>query len=179
MGINYQTFFYNIKPNWASDLLSIHNEVDASNCNGTDAAKQLKAKSFLDKNQNIFTAQFKGVYFFTYSASVSSIGNPNLSAVIELLKNEEVVSAGVMNAGTNVIANYPIQIKATLILQPGDQVTIKNYTRAADGSITNGILPMDDFAPPDYSPTYWNYRLPQHLDFSHGTFNGFQLISLP
>ena len=125
------------------------------------------AQTAQEINQQIYTAQFKGLYLFTYSALISGTGqNLARTTVIELLKNDKVMSASHFNSGPTKIANYPVEIKMMLTMEPGEQVTIKNYNLAADGHIDSSS-PMMNVA---------NDLL--HLDLSYGTFSGFQLTSL-
>ena len=137
-------------------------------CLDGDTNTQLVQNLKDDMLHNVFRAQFKGVYFFSFTARVSSTRDSfALTSVLEIIKNGQVVSAGVFNSGLVEIGKYPVEVKAMLILNPGDQVTTRNYTRAADGTIAMGQLIMDDFQDKAL-----------RLDASHGNFNGFQLSSL-
>ena len=118
--------------------------------------------------QNIYTVQFKGVYLFTYSALASSVGkNYAKTTVIELLKNGQVMSASHLNPGLATFEKYPIEIKATMKMEPGDQVSINYYSLTAGDSLNIGGLVMNDVV---------NDSL--HLELSYTTFSGFQLASL-
>ena len=156
--LDYQTFFYNVQPYWATGD-SFHNCVDAK-CMDNDTATQIIKNSNLDKKTNTFTAQFKGVYFFTYSLSTSTTGGGTGSSTVAILqKNDKEVSVGLYHSGSSTISKYRIDIKAMLILEPGDKVSIVQ-------------LDMDN----EHIPDVIDESL--HLELSHGTFNGFQLSSL-
>ena len=149
--LDYQTFFFNEGPNSAKGD-SFLNRVDGR-CMDGDAVRKLAKESDVDKSENVFKAQFKGVYFFSHSAPAELLAKNGVYVI--LMKNGNVVSSG-FHIGSNLISRYPIGIKATLVLEPGDKVSIVKYIMDKEYS-------ADD---------------PLQLELSHGTFHGFQLTSL-
>ena len=81
----------------------------------------------------LFRAQFKGVYFFSYLVTTS---DSYPSTVVHIMKNKQVVAASVVNSGSQASLKYSVHVKATLLLEAGDQVTVQDYKQETNGSLS-------------------------------------------
>ena len=111
----------------------------------------------------VIIAQFRGVYFFSYSATASDLYP---STVVRIMKNCQVVTSSVFNSGLNSSIKYSMHLKATLLLEAGDEVSVQDYTQEANGTLTVTQHSMKDY--PNSSML---------LNKTRGTLSGFMLSS--
>ena len=131
-------------------------------CLDFDTTDQLFQSTIVDTGNGIMTVQFKGVYFFSYSATT---WESYPSTVVQMTKNGQVVAASFFNSDQH--AKYSMDLKATLLLEAGDQVTAHSYQLGADGSLNftrHGTFNYDNFS--------------LNLDKTRGNFYGFILSTL-
>ena len=79
---------------------------------------------YLNGATGVFVAPLSGIYFFSYSDTTLAT---SLYTAVKIYKNGDVVSAGYVDSGDRPWLVGPIVAKATLILQPGDQVWVKQF----------------------------------------------------
>ena len=83
----------------------------------------------------VFTAPIKGLYFFSYSDTTLAT---SLYTAVKLYKNGDVVAAGYVDSGVRPWIVGPIFAKATLMLLPGDQVSVRQFGTGANPSAAPG-----------------------------------------
>ena len=141
-------------------------------CMNEKSKDALTAKTIKDEHKGRFTAQFRGIYFFSYWATTWDL---HPSTVVKMTKNGQVVSASVFNSGLPSSAKYSIHVKATLLMEAGDVVAVQDYKQDANGSlaITQHSINSDyNFIDPSFPG---NVNL---LKATRGTFSGFLLSAL-
>ena len=94
----------------------------------------------LNGSSGVFVAPISGVYHFSYMDTTLA---SSVYTAVKMFKNSEVVAAGYVESSIRPWIVAPIFATATLRLEPGDQVSVRQFGQSGNSGIVppanNGI----------------------------------------